>query len=60
MLPVYAATFGAGPTQIGVLVALFAVMRIVGPVVVGIIAERVGVPVAFGRGPGLVLVFVTS
>src|SRR3984957_5304041 len=28
VLPVYAATFGAGPTQIGLLVALFALMRL--------------------------------
>lgn len=42
VLPVYAATFGAGPTRIGVLVALFAVMRLITSPFCGRLAARFG------------------
>lgn len=42
VLPVYAATFGAGPTQIGVLVALFAVLRLATSPLCGRLGARFG------------------
>ncbi|MFV2126617.1 MFS transporter [Micromonospora sp. LOL_013] len=42
VLPVYAATFGAGPTQIGVLVALFALLRLATSPFCGRLAARFG------------------
>ncbi|MCF0096348.1 MFS transporter [Micromonospora sp. MH99] len=42
VLPVYAATFGAGPTRIGLLVALFAMMRLVTSPFCGRLAVRFG------------------
>ncbi|MFF3443912.1 MFS transporter [Streptosporangium sp. NPDC002721] len=42
VLPVYAATFGAGPTQIGVLVALFALMRLAASPFCGRLGARFG------------------
>ncbi|TDD59958.1 MFS transporter [Kribbella antibiotica] len=42
VLPVYAATFGAGPTQIGVLVALFALMRLATSPFCGQLGRRFG------------------
>ena len=42
VLPVYAATFGAGPTQIGALVALFALMRLAASPFCGRLGARFG------------------
>ncbi|PTA46786.1 MFS transporter [Micromonospora sp. RP3T] len=42
VLPVYAATFGAGPTRIGALVALFALMRLVASPFCGRLGVRFG------------------
>ncbi|MEU8170321.1 MFS transporter [Micromonospora sp. NPDC049004] len=42
VLPVYAATFGAGPTRIGLLVALFAMMRLATSPFCGRLAVRFG------------------
>ncbi|MFG1804720.1 MFS transporter [Micromonospora carbonacea] len=42
VLPVYAATFGAGPTQIGVLVALFALLRLAASPFCGRLGVRFG------------------
>lgn len=42
VLPVYAATFGAGPAQIGVLVALFALLRLATSPFCGRLAARFG------------------
>ena len=42
VLPAYAATFGAGPTRIGVLVALFALMRLATSPFCGRLAARFG------------------
>ncbi|MFY1631908.1 MFS transporter [Solwaraspora sp. WMMB335] len=42
VLPVYAATFGAGPAQIGALVALFALLRLVTSPFCGRLAVRFG------------------
>ncbi|WP_089156906.1 MFS transporter [Micromonospora sp. NBS 11-29] len=42
VLPVYAATFGAGPTRIGVLVALFALLRLAASPFCGRLAARYG------------------
>ena len=42
VLPVYAATFGAGPAQIGALVALFALMRLITSPFCGRLGARFG------------------
>ncbi|MEV5817897.1 MFS transporter [Micromonospora haikouensis] len=42
VLPVYAATFGAGPTRIGVLVALFALLRLAASPFCGRLGARFG------------------
>ncbi|NIW49187.1 MAG: MFS transporter, partial [Gammaproteobacteria bacterium] len=42
LLPFYAESFGASPTQIGLLVASYAAAQLVGAPVLGRISDRVG------------------